>query len=101
MFKDDEVNAEVYQNYNELINLLKQKGTSSSKLDKLNTLLEYFYNNYERFNKEELKLVKNAIIIASGIANKANGYYAFVNNKKNTTISLTSGLIKKQKELKK
>lgn len=98
MYKDTKISLEVYKKYYELVDLLKQKGASSSKLNELETLLLYFNDNFGNFNKEEKSLIKNVIIIATGIANKTNTYYRFTDERRNKCLTLTKKLKEKQKE---
>lgn len=98
MYKDTKISLEVYDKYYELVGLLKQKGCSSSKLNKLEILLNYFINNFESFNNEEKKLIKNVIMIADAITEKANTYYEFVERQKSRCINQVKVLNAKRKE---
>lgn len=98
MYKDNEIGLEIYQNYNELLNLYKRKGASSSKLLELSELLEYFNNNYEHFNENEKKVVKNVIMIASDIIGKVNFPYGELKKNRENCINLINNLNNMQKE---
>lgn len=98
MYKDDQISLAFLNQYDKLVSLLKEKVAASSKLSNLQTILEYFDDNYEMFNKEEKKLVKNIIIMANGITNKTNTYYNFIKNQKELCLTLIENLSNKQKE---
>ena len=99
MYKDDQISLEFYNEYYNLVSLLKQKGRSSTKLDTLELLLKYFFNNYETFMEEEKELMKNVIMIASGIVNNVNNRYGYVKRRKEKCEILIENLKDKQKEL--
>ena len=98
MYKDNEIGLEIFNKYNELVSLLKQKNAVSSKLSELETLLMYFNNNFENFNFEEKKLIKNTIMIASGITVKVNNNYSYVQERLKVCLNLIKELEDKQKE---
>ena len=98
MYKDNQISLEFYNEYYNLVSLLKQKGRSSTKLDELKRLLKYFFNNYETFIKEEKELIKNVIMIASGIVNNVNNRYGYVKKRKEECEILIENLKDKQKE---
>lgn len=99
MYKDDQISLEFLNQYDKLLVLLKEKAAASSKLSNLETILEYFDDNYEMFNEEEKRLVKNIIIMANGITNKTNTYYNYNKNKNERCLTLTNNLKNKQKKL--
>lgn len=98
MYKDSEISLETYQKYDNLISLFKKKGASSTKLFDLETLLNYFNNNFETFNEEEKKLIKNVLMISKGIVRKVNNGYKFIKERRDACITLIETLYEKQKE---
>lgn len=98
MYKDNQISLEFYNEYYNLVSLLKQKGRSSTKLNELKRLLKYFFNNYETFIKEEKELIKNVVMIASGIVNNVNNRYGYVKKRKEECEILIKNLKDKQKE---
>lgn len=99
MYKDSEIGFETYQKYDNLINLFKRKGASSAKLDDLELFLNYFNNNFESFNIEEKKLIKNVLMISKSIISKSNSSsYKHVKEKKEICINLMVMIEEKQKE---
>ena len=98
MYKDSDISLEVYQKYNSLVSLFKKKGASSGKLDDLEILLNYFNNNFDTFNEEEKKLIKNVLMMSKGIVSKVNNGYKFIKERRDTCINLIETLYEKQKE---
>ncbi len=99
MYKDVEIGLDTYKKYYELVSLLKQKGTTSSKLTKLEMLLDYFIENYDNLNNEEIKLIKNVIMIANGIITKVNTYYGIAKQRQSSCIERVEILKEKEKKL--
>lgn len=99
MFKDDEIRLDTYTKYYQLVKLFKDKHAASSKLTELNDILQYFNERYEKFDKEEKKLIKNVIIIAKGIIAKVNNNYNYAQERLNNCITLVNEIKDKQKEL--
>ena len=98
MYKDSDISLEVYQKYNNLVSLFKKKGASSGKLDDLEILLNYFNNNFDTFNEEEKKLIKNVLMMSKGIVSKVNNGYKFIKERRDDCINLIETLYEKQKE---
>lgn len=70
MFNADNINESFYQEYDKLINLLKKKGATPEKYSELRNILSYFAKK-EKFNSDELKILKNVLIITEDILNRA------------------------------
>mgnify|MGYP007006989268 CR=1 FL=1 len=99
MFKDDEMGLDIYIKYDGLVKLFKDKRAASSKLTELEYVLQYFNESYDKFNKEEKKLIRNVVMIAEGIINKVNNNYNYVQERINNCITLVNEIKDKQKEL--
>ncbi len=99
MYKDTEIRLTIYEEYFKLVRLLKRKGASSSKLNELEAMLDYFIKNYDDFNDEEKKLIKNVIIIATSMINNTNTCYGFIRERRDSCLTLTKKLKEKQKNL--
>lgn len=97
MYKDDGICLEVYKNYNDLIQLFKRKGSSIQKISELNSLLNYFNDDFEKFNNEEQKIIKNVILMASDIIYKVNHPYSEIKENRNNCINIIESLKEKQK----
>lgn len=71
MYNPDNISEKYYTKYNKLINLLQKKGSTSDKYAELKDSLMYFQSEKPNMNNDELKLLKNVIIIANSILYKA------------------------------
>lgn len=71
MFNPENISEIYYTQYQQLINLLKKKGPTPEKYMELKSILMFFSQNQENMNEDELKILKNVLIIADGILNRA------------------------------
>ena len=71
MFNPDNTRDIYYIEYNKLIDLLKRKGLTQEKYLELRNILTFFSQNQNNMNSDELKILKNVLIIASDILNRA------------------------------
>lgn len=99
MYNDDDISLDFFNNYNKLVTLLKLKNAASVKLMDLEKLLKYFTSNYNSFNKEEIKLIKNVLIMANSIVNSVNNHYMMVTYRKKECEELIDILNNNQKSL--
>ena len=73
MFNGEKIKDETQKKYYELVSIYKKKGIIYKEdIKKTIPIIEYFYNNYDNFNSDELKICKNAFIILNGIKTKIN-----------------------------
>lgn len=96
---DDDISLDFFNNYNKLVTLLKLKNAASVKLMDLEKSLKYFTNNYNSFNKEEIKLIKNVLMMANAIVNSVNNHYLMVTYRKKECEELIDILNNNQKSL--
>lgn len=99
MYNDDDISLDFFNNYNKLVTLLKLKNAASVKLMDLEKSLKYFTNNYNSFNKEEIKLIKNVLMMANAIVNSVNNHYLMVTYRKKECEELIDILNNNQKSL--
>ena len=98
MYKDDEIRLNICQKYDQLVKLFKDKHAASIKLLELESILNYFNEEYDTFNKEEKKLIKNVIMVAESITNKVNNHYGYVQDRISRCINQVNEIKSKQKE---
>lgn len=72
MFNPDNINDDIFNLYLRLIGLLKRKGATKEKYSELTDILLLFYQEKDNLNVDELKILKNVLIIAEGILYKAH-----------------------------
>lgn len=99
MYKDDYISLDFFRKYNELVALFKLKNAASVKLGDLKKLLNYFTNNYNTFNNEEKKIIKNVLIMANAIINNVNNHYLIFTQLKKECNELIDILNNNQKSL--
>lgn len=71
MFNPDNINDVFYNEYNKLINLHKRKCPTPDKYLELRNILKFFSENQNNMNSDELKILKNVLIIANDLINRA------------------------------
>ena len=71
MFIPENINDIYYVEYDKLINLLKRKGATPEKYAELIDILRFFEKKQDSMNIDELKILKNVLLITDGILNKA------------------------------
>lgn len=98
MYKDNGIDLKVYETYYECVDLLKAKGATIYKLENLIEILTYFNNEYDTFNENEKKLVKNVIEISKGITNRIHSCNNFYKKQLEECKTLQQSLFIKQKE---
>ena len=99
MYKDDYISLDFFRKYNELVALFKLKNAQSVKLSDLKNILTYFTNNYNTFNDEEKKIIKNVLIMANAIINNVNNHYQRFTERKKECDYLIDILNNNQKSL--
>ena len=88
MYIESKISNDVYDNYNNLFILYNDKDVYENELPKLGRILNYFIDNYSKFN--------NVVIIANAILSNINNEYGIIKTRKSICKSLVSNLNKKQ-----
>ena len=95
MFIENEVQNELLNIYLEIINCYKSKENLNLKANKLIKILAYVKNNLNNLKKDDLSIIKNILIISSGIINKKNKKYLYIeiNKCKNLNEEISNKLV--------
>ena len=96
MYIESKISNDVYDNYNNLFILYNDKDVYENELPELGRILNYFIDNYSKFNNDEKLLSKNVVIIANAILSNINNEYGIIKTRKSICKSLVSNLNKKQ-----
>lgn len=70
MYNPDNIRKKIHIEYNKLLDLLYRKGPISSKYLELKEILFFFKCEETNMNEDELKILKNVLIISNGILSK-------------------------------
>ena len=71
MFNPDNINEKYFKEYVKFIDLLKRKGPTPDKYPELREILKFFSENQDNMNSDELKILKNVLIMTNDILNRA------------------------------
>lgn len=66
----DDISTQLSVYYTQFLFLLYKREKSYNKIQNLIPILNFIYNNYQKFNKEELIDVRNICLISEEIINK-------------------------------
>lgn len=98
MEKIDNIMYDEFNNYyQQFLTIIKHKSSSSNKIDGLIIILQYINDNYEKFDKDELRDIRNICLISKHLLIKIDSYKTLKLPEKDSCKTLLANINKKIK----